>query len=298
MNNKNVRYEKHYLIEKNPMTIIAGVRYDKGIVIGSDSQLTYPDTLIKSTGHKKMFEIKANSHLSFTLAGAGNPFYINIFRDILKNYCFQQDVKTLDKFSFVCEDVATYIIKRYVIDKSVKLGLVQRENVANINLSQWQDEIDSILDYSLLIGVVANNNDMLDKGLFTVIPRGEVISNENYSAIGHGWIFAEYIFSRLWDKDLKYIGAIDTILYILEEVKKMDITCGGDTEISMILDNGEFTPQDDKFRETLKLQSDVLQKLDSALVRVWRDMLKDPTKAKSTKNSKKNDKQEEIQKNN
>ena len=291
MYNKNVRYESdYYLIERNPMTIIVGTKFDEGIVIGSDSQLTFGDSLIKRTGSEKIFEINLSEKLKFIVAGAGNPFYINMAKDIIINLCVQRDCNSIEQFIFICEDAANTMSKRYVIDKSVDLGIMEKSKISGIGLAEWLGEINRVLDYSLLIGLCISNEDGINHALVSLGSDGSAINHEHYAATGHGWIFAEYIFSRLWSDELKDLGAIDIILYVIEEVKKMDTTCGGNSGIS-ILKGDKIVPKDKEFIRTLEEQSQVLQKIDGALTIVWKDMLKNPYKPNTQNEEKKDNKQ-------
>ncbi|MHB8279213.1 MAG: hypothetical protein ACYDIA_16405 [Candidatus Humimicrobiaceae bacterium] len=58
------------------MTIAIGIKCNDGIVIGSDSQLTYEGLPFKKLGYEKIFEVNFGDNNFYNLAGSGVPAYI------------------------------------------------------------------------------------------------------------------------------------------------------------------------------------------------------------------------------
>jgi hypothetical protein len=112
------------------------------------------------------------------------------------------------------------------------------------------------LDLELLVGVYCKdcrgtaNSPLLPIGLYSVYPPGEdenvgvAESVADYAAMGTGGLFARYLLNRLHDEDhptknLPMDAAIHEAVYVIEEVTKVDLYCGGPTQLLCIEKNAD-----------------------------------------------------------
>src|SRR3989304_7688852 len=187
MNNKNVRYKSINKFSEwvKPMTIAIGIKCDDGIVIGSDSQLTYEGIPLKKLGYDKIFETEFIEKNYYNLTGAGIPAYIFDANVELFNRCrSNKNIKNLLNFKGECEHSINAVCNRYITQRSQDLGLLsRRENYDVVNLVGWQEQID-YLNFELIVGTVLNNDKEILNGLFTVNLRGVAEFIETYCIVG------------------------------------------------------------------------------------------------------------------
>jgi len=247
MNSKSVKLKDNLLFEgeNNLMTVIAGIKFDNGIVVASDSQGTKGN--YKKTDEKKITENEVKN-LKFIFAGAGDSRLIKIAREQLISMCFNEDINSLLHLKNVCENVSMFIRKRYVDDDTEYPNL------------------------EFFVGALLGGK----LGLFRIYHDGVAEIVTNYDVIGSGEIFADYIYTRLDKENLDAIEAVNTVLYVVEEIKEIDPNCGGETAISILLPSGFFKYEN--MEKVVNDRSGVLQSADDAMKPFWQKMIRDPFK--------------------
>ncbi len=252
MNSKSVKLKDSLIFKKgnNLMTIIAGIKFDGGIVIASDSQVTRGDELMR-TDERKIDEIEVGN-IKIIFAGAGDGRLINRAKEQLILECQKREINSSLEFKDVCEDVVNFIKDRYVED------------------DRCGDE-PRYPNLSILIGVFINK----ELSLLRVYADGVAMDIKQYEVIGSGSIFAEYIFSRFDKKNLSSTEALNAVIYIVEEIKEIDPNCGGPTTISTLFGNGKFF----KYKDFDKLMNDrakMLQEKDDNMKSIWQKIILNP----------------------
>ena len=247
MNNKNVKWESNIIYKQGTprMTVIAAINYGQGVVIASDSQATIGNTL-KRVGERKITEIEGIPNLKFNFAGAGDERLLARAKEQIISECMINKISTIFDFKTICENVVKFIKKRYVDDES------------------------SYPNLEFFTGVSVNNN----IALFRLYPDGIASNIYGCDVIGSGWLFAEYIYSRLNKENLSVIEAANIDLYVVEEVKKIDPNCGGETTMSVLSYNSFF--KHGAFEGYIGEQVDILQKADNGMKSIWQKMIRDP----------------------
>lgn len=253
MNNKNVKWKSNLIYKKGSprMTIIAGVKFDGGLVIASDSQTTRGDILMR-TDERKISEIEIKQNLKFNFAGAGDGRLIGRAREQLILECQNREINSLLDFKDTCEDVVKFIKRRYV-EEEIVAG--DKEKYPNLEF---------------LVGVVINKN----LGLLRVYPDGVAYNINHYDVIGSGEIFAEYIYSRLDKENLSVVEAVNIVLYVVEEIKEIDPNCSGATTISILFPKGFFKFKD--IDSVINDRSKILQDSDDKMKPFWQKMIRNP----------------------
>lgn len=301
MNNKNVRYSSISKLKDllKHMTIAIGIKCSNGIVIGSDSQLTYEGLPLKKLGYEKIFEQNFGGNNSYNLAGAGIPAYIYQAHIELYNRCLNNPkIGNILNFKQECESSINAVCSRYIIKRSQDLGLLSNQkNYGVVNLERWQEQIDN-LRFELIVGAVFNKGKKAENRLFSVNLNGIAEFIDTYCVIGSGFLFAEYVLSRLYKKEIGLFEAINIIIYVIEEVKKHDPGCGGETKISAIENELGIMPKAIT-NKIIPKQKKIIMDIDNKIKEIWKEFILNPAdKFKKMVEKKKNNEQKEIQKDN
>jgi ATP-dependent protease HslVU (ClpYQ) peptidase subunit len=256
MNKKNVKWKSNLIYKRGTprMTIIAAVKFNVGIVIASDSQVTIGDCL-KRIDERKISEVEIAHNLKFIFAGAGESRLIRRAREQLILECRKREINSLLDFKDTCEDVVKFIKRRYMEDENIR----DEQQYPNLEF---------------LVGVLINE----ELGLLRLYPDGIADNISNYDVIGSGELFAEYIYSRLDKDNLSAIEAVNTVLYVVEEIKEIDPNCSGPTTISILFakgDKGEFFKYED-IDSVINERTKILQKSDDEMKPFWQKMIRNP----------------------
>ncbi len=267
------------------MTIIVGVICKEGIVLGCDSQASSVKGVpLKRTEYTKIYKIELRGNGSALLSGAGTGAFITRASEILEDKCKNTVCSSCREFANICEDVVTEIFKRYVVDKGKALGMSKATlNHQETSNFQWQDDALEPPGVWMLTGVYCGGQNP-EWCLYSVHPSSIAEKADKYDAIGSGSAIAEYLLPRLWSDKLTLDQAVKIVVYVVEEVKKIDPFCGGPTQIMTLSKSGakRLSP-----REVKKIVDEVME-TDEDLADIWRDLIlgteKPPVKAKAKRN--------------
>jgi 20S proteasome alpha/beta subunit len=206
------------------MTIVAGLLCRDGIVIASDGQES--DGEMKHLGIRKIYDTKA---FGFTDAeilavGMGSLAYISRAVEMIKDKSFTPHIKKPRDVADLAEDA----------------------------VGEMQSRYGRHLNVALLLGVWCKYIPTTHKhgahpafGLYNVFPPeedelvGVAESITDYSALGSGGSFARYLLDRLHNgshptTELTMEAAVREAVYVIEEVKKVDLYCSGETYVACI----------------------------------------------------------------
>ena len=278
MNYKNVKYNKNKKSNKDKilMTIIIGIKCKDGIVIGSDSQATDSYFRFKKVDYDKIYEHSNKIGDNFyNLAGAGDPDYIEKTNLEIFMKFYESKISYFD-FGNICEDAVNVICQKYIVGRAKELGLLNISENHIPNLPDWQEQFDN-LGFSIVTGTIINKGVAAISELYLVDLRGIAKKIETYCITGSGFLFAEYVLSRLYKKDINIIEAMNIIIYVIEEVKKHDPNCGGEVKISALSNTLGFMPADLK-NDIVPDAAKYLQNIDNNMKKVWQDFIINPAK--------------------
>ncbi len=65
-------------------------------------------------------------------------------------------------------------------------------------------------------------------------PTGLVEPITDYATIGSGAAYAELLLKNLYSNELAVMNAIPIAIYVIEEVKSIDPSVGGDTQVAFM----------------------------------------------------------------
>ena len=102
--------------------------------------------------------------------------------------------------------------------------------------------------------------------LYTVYTDGVAGREEGYASLGSGSAFAEYLLSRLYRDDLTTDEAVRVAVYVVEEVKKVDVHCGGPTQVVVVKKSGVDRKSPTDIRRIVQY----LEEFDNQIKAAWR----------------------------
>jgi 20S proteasome alpha/beta subunit len=205
------------------MSIIVGIVCKEGIIIASDSQESNNE--MKRSGIRKIYDtdVFGFTDVEIVIAGVGDFAYISRAVELIKENGFTPHFKKP-------RDIA---------------------DIAEQAIGEMRDRYGRDLNLALLLGVWCKYIPGTDKrsshpfGLYNIFPPEEeeligiAESVTGYSALGTGGSFARYLFDRFHNGNnptinLTMDAAVREAVYVIEEVKKVDLYCSGETYVACI----------------------------------------------------------------
>jgi len=241
-----------------PMTIIAGLICEEGIVIASDSQAgSFKGVHVKRLDYTKIYDFTVNGTTIVATGSGETPFItraIEILEDKTKDGKFHKPREVAD----LAESVMNEVSKRYIFDRGKELGF--SKSPSGPILPQLQE--DRTLGFALMLGVCCQEK----TAIYTVYPDGVAEKAEEYASLGSGSAFAEYLLPRLYRDDLTLDEATRVCVYVVEEVKKVDVHCGGPTQAVAVGCKRGVSRKTDKEMRTIL---DDLKQADEVSMEMW-----------------------------
>lgn len=199
------------------MTIVTAIKCTNGIAVACDSRTTLPSGHIKDDV-KKLHVVRSKDGHSWLVAEAGNIDLAGRAVELIMRKAGQLEAKEYRSFAD-CVESAISELKDLI-----------REQFKG-TAEELQRHFESH-EFSLLVAYYFNGSPLI----FSVdFPLGVLrkIDSKSHS-IGCGWVLADFIVSRLNLEEFDVTHGIWTVTYAVEEVKKFDGRCGGQTRIGHI----------------------------------------------------------------
>ena len=230
------------------MTVVVGLKYKDGIIIGSDSQATLNRGVpLKKLNHMKLFEIKNNS-LDIIIGGAGSvPFISKAIEEVKKRIKDENTTSFSDVVNFA-EQAILHVTRWFNFERmqdlqprivlpepKQKQGNTKKTMPGSLNQPIMQQVQMQLLDIILLI---AGKDADGEFQIYVIYNEGIGEKQQVTASIGSGAAYAEYILSQLAIRELSEKEAIKTVIYSIAEVTKIDPGVGG-VPVVYILNNKE-----------------------------------------------------------
>lgn len=249
---------------EGPMTIIVGIVAKQGLVIASDSQASsFRGVQVKRSDYTKIYDFAVNERFNVLLTGAGQVAFVTKATEKIAEACQVQHPNTLGELSELAEDKMNELTKRYVVDKAKQLGVMRNRDLDESVSGPTKLQIEPP-SFVLVMGIAGE-----EQGIFVVSPEGIAEKAFKYTSLGSGSPFAEYLLARLCPEEPSLNEAIDIAAYVVEEVKKIDPHCGGQTQVVCASKDGVSRKSSYEVRQKV----DELAARDDALSRLWRAMV-------------------------
>jgi 20S proteasome alpha/beta subunit len=247
----------------NPMTVLVGIVCKDGIVIAADSQESDAEAGMKRLDVKKIYDTSSFGFIDITLilAGTGTSAYIARSVEVIREHGYQP----------------IFVTPRNVADA-----------VEN-SVREMYDRYGQNLDLTLLLAVHCKNTPTdeppplgpIPLGLYNVYVPGVAEIVNDYTALGSGGPFARYLLSRFHEGEdnstatMSVEESVREAVYVIEEVKKVQLHCGGETHVAYILKDGQV-----EHKETRQIK-EIVRELDTADLAIKKQQRKIRSKAPS-----------------
>jgi 20S proteasome alpha/beta subunit len=239
------------------VTILVGIICKDGVVVASDSQAgSFKGVDVKRLDYTKIYDFSFGE-TKVAMTGAGEVPFIARAIELFEERAAEKHFHKAREIADLTEDVMNEINKRYVVQRMKDLGYQKSPGTPRAQLPAGDT-----LGFSLMLGVCCNNKPIL----YTVYPDGVAERGERYASLGSGSAFADYLLARLCTDDLSVDEAVRVAVYVIEEVKKVDLYCGGPTQVVAVTKHGIDRKDDNAIR---KLVAD-LQRADKMSLGIWR----------------------------
>ena len=212
------------------MTVVIGIRCKDGFVVASDSQVEYyRGVSVKKLNANKIYRFDVANGIFF-IGGAGKVADI----EKLIAYVWRSLEETSKGGPLTVEDVyttmekaVTYLHKEYNIERLRYLGY----NVG-------PDDAPFFNPLAILAGVLKSDSE--HSFLMNIIhPTGLVEPIADYATVGSGAAYAELLLKNLYGSELPVAVAVPIAVYVVEEVKSIDPSVGGDTQVAYVREKGK-----------------------------------------------------------
>ena len=247
------------------VTVVIGIRCKNGLVVASDSQVEYfRGVQVKKLNANKIYGFNV-ANGSFFIGGAGKVADIEklvayVYR--LLEETSRGGALTLEDIYVTLEKAVTYLHKEYNIERLRYLGY---------NVSP--DDAPFFNPLAIIAGVLTIDNE--HEFLMNLIhPTGLVEPITDYATIGSGAAYAELLLKNLYNNDLAVMNAIPIAIYVIEEVKSIDPSVGGDTQVAFIreIESGKEKKVDIRILERDEVE-DIAKKLRTVTKSIWSEFL-------------------------
>lgn len=242
------------------MTIIVGIICKDGIVLASDSQTSYGTS--KRTDTDKISCVNFGGSQVF-VAQSGNAELSS------------RAIEEFDKMSKSAQ-FDDYRKPVEILEEALRS---LKQNV--IHLNNWEsqpglaDEFFKDLDnnFGLMIAYYYGTPPLPYVYIVHFWP-GIASRQLGFSTLGCGSTVAEFILSRSKVAEMKLGMAMMTAIYTVEEVKKVDAFCGGQTKIARLLPNGAFSSTNTpKYLDLIKSVVESMAKYEEQTRETWKKMM-------------------------
>jgi 20S proteasome alpha/beta subunit len=217
------------------MTVIVGLLCKEGIVIASDSEESDEEQGLKRLDVKKVYDT-ANFDLDqgdieIIVAGTGTSAYISRVAEWINENIFAPRFSMPRQVADVVEDALGRMKDRYGagLDLEVLVGVYCKD------APKHGDEVKELPSPVGLYSISCPEEN-------EKVGVAEIV--RDYAAMGSGGLFAHYLLNRLHDEDnpvseLTMDAAVREAVYVISEVVKVDLWCGGDIQVACIKRDGD-----------------------------------------------------------
>jgi 20S proteasome alpha/beta subunit len=231
------------------VTIIVGIICKERIVLASDSQTSYSPGSSKRTDTDKIALVNFSGNTPVLVAESGNA---ELSSRAVEEFEKMAKIAQLDDYRKPVE----------ILEESLR---ALKQNV--IHLNNWEsgtevsNEFFKDLDnnFGLMIAYYYGNPPV--PYIYTVnFWPGIAARQRGYATLGCGSTVAEFILNRSKVSEMNWAMAMLTAIYTVEEVKKVDAFCGGQTKIAMLDPTGK--PSSTNHQKNLDLIKSLVKSME------------------------------------
>jgi len=229
-----------------------------GVIVASDSQVEFArGAPVKRVNANKVHRLLENR--SIAIAGAGTLTFITksiaeIRRSIKERERRENRTISLEEIIDIAESAVAAIYKTYNIERLRYLyGKPEEKGEEYYH------------HFTLVLGGVEDD----EKRLCIIHEDGIAEIEETYATVGSGAAYAEYLLSKLYDKEIDVNTGKKLAIYVIKEVERMDPNVGGPVNV-VILSRGKY---EELTREEVERISINLLNLDDVVSKIYREII-------------------------
>lgn len=200
------------------MTTAVAVICTDGLVVGTDTKVTYGYGMKKPGAKLISCECLGSEKRSIVAAGAGSARHVRDALDALDLPRLEGTIGSSASFNEFLGRVLEVALPRFVSDYKVKY--------------------DKNPEFSLIIGCVEKGDPHGNPRLIQTYRDGDYDYEEDFSAIGTGSIFGEILLRKLYDKSLTVEVGKKIVAYTIWEVQGVDNNSGESMDIICVGKDG------------------------------------------------------------
>lgn len=243
------------------MTIIVGIICREGVVLASDSQAgSFRGVHVKRLDYTKIYDFGFDG-AKVVVTGAGETPFIARAIELIQEKGSETKFHKPREVANIAEEVMNEINKRYVIERLKDLGSTKAPTLQ-------QEDLIRPPELALMLGLHCGQTPCL----YTIYPDGVAGKEERYASLGSGSAFAEYLLARLYRDDFTLEEAVRVAVYVVEEVKKVDLHCGGPTQVVVVKADAVERKTDNEVRSIVQY----LDEQDGHIKNIWTVIAKGP----------------------
>ena len=201
------------------MTLIVAMKYKEGVVIASDSRLTYGEEPLMREESPK---IEILGKFAITGAGLVGPLE-RIINEIVSTFKSVPS-PSFEEVVLKCEDIMYQFYEKYA--ERIKKDTKEEE------------------DWSILLA----SKDRI----YYVLPTGWSEEEPNYTSDGSGHLYAEYILKQRFKPNMSEKEAKELTVYTISQTSRIDPNVGGKIQMILIDKNSLRQVGDDEINEILE----------------------------------------------
>lgn len=246
------------------MTIIVGIIFNEGIVLASDSQTSYLPGSSKRTDSDKITGVSFDRKDGVLVAQSGNAELSSRAVEIFGKLAVATPLNDYRKPAEVAEDAL----------RQLKQEIIRLNNWESNKEFAHEFFQDPNNNFSLMIAYHYGKEKPIPFIYTLNFWPGVATRQYKYSTIGCGATVAEFILNRAETSNMNNVQAIVTAIYTVEEVKKVDAYCGGDTKIGVITKEfGIRLPTGPRALARVKATVETISKYDQQTKTAWKAMM-------------------------
>jgi 20S proteasome alpha/beta subunit len=240
-----------------PVTIIVGIICKDCIALSSDSQTSYSPGTSKRCDVDKIVGLKFKDGKQAIVAQAGDAILSSGAIEMLQKLARENEFDDYRKPAELAE-VAVKQLKGKVA------GLNHWTPGDDASVKYWKEN-----EFALMLAYYYQ-----DRPFIYSLPSwpGMAMKEYNYATAGCGSTVAEFILSRSKMSEMEMQHALITAIYTVEQVKKVDAFCGGQTKLGVITKD-EIRIADDRSEKLIKATVKTLEKYDEQIKSEWKKMM-------------------------
>jgi len=220
------------------MTLIVAMKYKGGVVVASDSRVTYSSE--QPLMREEPLKIETLGNFAITGVGLTGPID-RIIKEI--KITFSSGSPTFDELVEMCEDITWAFYQKYA------------ERIHEEEEEDW------------VILLISQDR------IYRVMATGWAEEEPMYATDGSGYLYAEYILRQRYKPDMSEREAKELAVYTISQTSKIDPSVGGKINLVLIHKSGLRWVGDEEIREILDSVTEPLFEMEKEIQEIVHEIV-------------------------